>query len=45
MNNELERMWKEAVMASFEVLSGNLPRGTEGNRKNLRQESQLCAEV
>jgi hypothetical protein len=29
MNNELERMWKEAVMAQFEVLSQYLPADTE----------------
>jgi hypothetical protein len=29
VNNELERLWKEATMATFEVLSQYLPRGTE----------------
>jgi hypothetical protein len=29
MNNELERMWKEKVMACFEILSWHLPGGTE----------------
>jgi hypothetical protein len=29
MNNELERIWKEAVVASYKVLSQHLPGGTE----------------
>jgi hypothetical protein len=33
MNNELERMLKEAVVAKFEVLSRNLPGGTAENRE------------
>jgi hypothetical protein len=35
MNNELERMWKEAVMTYFKVLSQKMPGGTEGNHENL----------
>jgi hypothetical protein len=31
MKDELERMWKEAVMAYFKVLSRNSPGGTELN--------------
>jgi hypothetical protein len=34
MNNESERIWKEAVMDSFMVLSWHLPRGNEENHKN-----------
>jgi hypothetical protein len=34
MNNELERMWQEAVIAHFKVLSQNLPQETEENHKN-----------
>jgi hypothetical protein len=34
MNNELERMWREVVMAKHKVLSGNLPGGTEENHEN-----------
>jgi hypothetical protein len=34
MNNELERIWQEAVVAYFKVLSWNLPRETEKNREN-----------
>jgi hypothetical protein len=33
VNNELERMWKEAVMAKFKVLSQHLPGRTEENHK------------
>jgi hypothetical protein len=29
VNNELESMWKEAVMAQFKVLSRHLPGGTD----------------
>jgi hypothetical protein len=29
VNNELERMWKEAVVAQFKVLSRHLPRTKE----------------
>jgi hypothetical protein len=29
LNNELERMWKEAVVAQFNVLSHHLLGGTE----------------
>jgi hypothetical protein len=29
MNNEMERMWKVAVMAKFKVLSQHLLGGTE----------------
>jgi hypothetical protein len=31
MNNELERIWNEEVIAKCEVLSQNLPAGTEKN--------------
>jgi hypothetical protein len=33
-NNELERIWKEVVMAQLEVLSWNCCRGTEDNHSN-----------
>jgi hypothetical protein len=35
VNNELEMMWKEAVVAFFKLLSWNLPGGTEVNHENL----------
>jgi len=34
VNDELERMCKEAVVAKFEVLSRHLPGGTKGNHEN-----------
>jgi hypothetical protein len=39
VSNELERMWKEAVMASFKVLSRHFPGGTAETTKNLSQDS------
>jgi hypothetical protein len=33
MNNELERAWKEVVVAQFGVLFWNLPEGTEEKHK------------
>jgi hypothetical protein len=39
VNNELERMWKEAVMASFKVLSKHLPGGPEEKHEHLSQDS------
>jgi hypothetical protein len=33
VNNELERMWKEAVVAKFMVLSRHLPGGTKENHE------------
>jgi hypothetical protein len=35
MNNELEKIWKEAVMAYCKVLSQHLLGGTEGKHKTL----------
>jgi hypothetical protein len=40
LNYELERMWKEAVMPYFKVLSQYASNGTEKNNGNLSQESQ-----
>jgi len=31
MNNELDIMWKKAIVVSEKVLSKHLPRGTEEN--------------
>jgi hypothetical protein len=31
MNSELERMWKEAIVAQSETLSHHLPEGSEWN--------------
>jgi hypothetical protein len=37
MYNELERAWKEAVVAYFNVLSRQFPGETEENYENLSQ--------
>jgi hypothetical protein len=31
MNDELEKMWEEAVVDCFKILLGHFPAGTEGN--------------
>jgi hypothetical protein len=36
VNNILEWMWKEAVMAPFKVLSWHWLRGTEGNNQKAQ---------
>lgn len=38
MNNELEKMRKEAVMALFKVFLLHLPGGSDENYKNLLSE-------
>jgi hypothetical protein len=38
LNNELERMWKEAVVAKCEVLSQHLPGVTDENHGKLQSE-------
>jgi hypothetical protein len=40
VNYELERIWKEAVVAYFKVLSGYFPGGTEETTKSLSQDSR-----
>jgi hypothetical protein len=35
VDNEIERMWKEAVVACFKVISQYLPGGTEENHENI----------
>jgi hypothetical protein len=35
VNNELESIWKEVVVASFKVLAWHFPGGTEENFKNI----------
>jgi hypothetical protein len=39
VSDELERFWKDAVVAKFKVPSRYSPRGTEKNHENLRQDS------
>jgi hypothetical protein len=33
VSKEMERMWKEVVMAKLEILSWNFPGGTEENHR------------
>jgi hypothetical protein len=40
MSNELQGMWKEEVMAKFDVLLWHLPGGTEENHQNLSHFSE-----
>jgi hypothetical protein len=35
VNDELERMWKEVVVACFKVLPQHLPEGTEENHSKI----------
>jgi hypothetical protein len=35
VNDELERVWKEVVIATFKALSWNLPGETEENHEHL----------
>jgi hypothetical protein len=42
MNNKLERMWKETVLASFQVLSQNVPGGLRKKTENLSHDSLRC---
>jgi hypothetical protein len=39
VNDELGRIWKEAVHGLIKILSQNLPGGTEENCKNLGEDS------
>jgi hypothetical protein len=45
MNDELERMCKEGVMAYFKVLCQNLPGGTEENHKNTVKKDGVPAKI
>jgi hypothetical protein len=40
MNDELERIWKEAVVAWFKLLSLHLPGGTEEHNANSCHDSR-----
>jgi hypothetical protein len=42
MNNELERIWKESVVASFKVLSRRLPGGSEENHEKIYAGWPVC---
>jgi len=39
VNDELERMWKEVVVASFEIIFQHLLEGLRKTMKNLSQDS------
>jgi hypothetical protein len=39
MYNEFERIWKEAVVAKFKVISGRSPGGTEESHEQLKSGS------
>jgi hypothetical protein len=40
MNDKLERVWKEAVVAYFKVISRHLPGGTDENQEIFIQDSR-----
>jgi hypothetical protein len=40
VNDKLQRMWKEAAVASFKALFWHLPGGIEENHKKLSQDSR-----
>jgi hypothetical protein len=40
VNNKLERVWQEAVVAKFQVLSRHIPEGIEENHEKLYSECQ-----
>jgi len=39
VNTVLERMWKDAVLAEFEVLLWHLPEWSEGKKPNPNQDN------
>jgi hypothetical protein len=43
MNNELERIWKEAAIIKFEILPRHLPGGTEESHE--KHVSTACLRV
>jgi hypothetical protein len=45
MNDEMVRMCKKVVVYLMEVLSWNLPRGTEENYGNLGLVADIIAEI
>jgi hypothetical protein len=40
MNDEVERMWKESVVAYFKSTTQHSPGGIEETMKDIRQDSQ-----
>jgi hypothetical protein len=45
MIGELERMWKEAIVAEFKVVFQHVPGGAEKSTKTLSQDSQSRDEI
>jgi hypothetical protein len=45
MNDELERMWKEATMAKCKVLSMRLSGGSEEKKENSARIAGLWADI
>jgi hypothetical protein len=42
INNELESIWKEGVIAQSKYLPSNCPDGVKKNRKHIDQGSWCC---
>jgi hypothetical protein len=45
VNDELEGIWKEAVVASFELQSPHMPFGTEENEEKSIRIGGLCSDM
>ena len=45
VNDELGRIWKEAVVASFELQSPHMPFGTEENEEKSIRIGVLCSDI
>jgi hypothetical protein len=45
VSDELEMIWKEVVMAQFNILSRHSPRGTEKNQEKLVRIGGFKAEI
>jgi hypothetical protein len=45
VNGEMERLWKEEVMAQFKILSWHSHKDTEKNHRNVNQNDQYPRRV
>jgi hypothetical protein len=45
MNDEMERICKEAIMTYYKALSRDLPGGTEENRETLQSGSPVSRKI
>ena len=45
VNDELQRVWKEAFVASFELQSPHMPLGTEENEEKSIRIGGLCSDM